>query len=108
MEENQLCGHFKRQTREISHEKTWTCLRKGFLKRETESLLIAAQNNAIRTNYVKARIDKTQQNGRCRLCGDRDETINHIISEGNKSARKNVRLGKTGWKGDPLGIEQEV
>ena len=29
-------------------------------------------------NYVKARIDKTQQNGRQRLYGDRDETINHI------------------------------
>ena len=31
------------------------------LMRETVSLLIAAQNNAIRTNYVKARIDKAQQ-----------------------------------------------
>ena len=49
---------------EISHEKTWTCVRKGNLNRETESLLIAVQNNAIRTNYVKARIDKMQQNSR--------------------------------------------
>ena len=30
-------------------------------KRETESLIIAAQNNAIRINYIKAKIDKTQQ-----------------------------------------------
>ena len=36
-------------------------LRKGNLLRETESFLIAAQNNAIRTNNVKVRIDKTQQ-----------------------------------------------
>ena len=42
---------------------------------------MAAQNSAIRTNHIKARIDKTQQNSKCRLCGDRDETINHIISE---------------------------
>ena len=34
-----------------------------------------------RTKYIKARIDKTQQNSKCRLCGDREETINHIISE---------------------------
>ena len=33
---------------------------KGNLKREIESLLIAAQNNAIRTNHIKARKDKTQ------------------------------------------------
>ena len=32
----------------------WTWQRKGNLKRETEFLLIAAQNNAIRINYIKA------------------------------------------------------
>ena len=29
----------------------------------------------------------TQQNSKCRLCGDRDETINHIISECTKLAQ---------------------
>ena len=38
-------GHFKQQMDENSGGKTWTWLRKGKLKRETESLLIAAQNN---------------------------------------------------------------
>ena len=57
-------------------------------KSETESLMIATQNNAIRTNHIKARIDKTQQNSKCRLCGDRDETINLIISECSKLARE--------------------
>ena len=64
-------------------------LRKGNLKRWTESLLVATQNNAIRTNHIKARIDKTQQNSKCRLCGDRDETINHIISKCSKLAQEN-------------------
>ena len=72
----------------ISHQKTCTWLRKGNLKRETESLLLPAQNNAIRTNHIEVRIDKTQQNSICRLCGDRDETINYIISECNKLAQK--------------------
>ena len=66
-EEKQLCGHFKRLTSDILHEKTWTWLRKGNLKQLTDSLLIAAQNNTIRTNHIKARIDKMQQNSRCRL-----------------------------------------
>ena len=56
------------------------------LKRETESLLISAQNNAIRTNHIKAKIDKTQQNSKCKLCGD--ETISHIISEHSRLAQK--------------------
>ena len=53
--------------------------------REIEFLLIAAQKNIIRTNYVKAKIDKWQQNKRCSLCGDKDETVNHI-SERSKLA----------------------
>ena len=85
-EGKQLYGRFKRLINNISHDKTWTWLRKGNFKRETESLLIAVQDNAIRTNHIKARIDKTQQNSKCRLCGDRDETINHIIRECSKLA----------------------
>ena len=40
-EEKQLYGRFKRLIN-ISHQKIWTWIRKGNLKRETESLLIAA------------------------------------------------------------------
>ena len=87
-EEKQLYGRFKRLINKIWHEKTWTWLRKGNFKKEAESRRIAAQNNAIRTNHIKARIDKTQQNRKCRLCGDRDETINQIISECRKLAQK--------------------
>ena len=79
-------NNFHRQTSEISHEKTWTWLRKGNFKRENEPLLTAAQNNAIRTNYVKAKIDEAYQNSKCRLWGDWDETIIHIISECSKLA----------------------
>ena len=52
---------------------------------------MAAQNNAIRTNYIKAIIDNTQQNSKCRLRGDRDETINHIISECSKLTLKEYK-----------------
>ena len=84
----QLYGRFKRLINNISHQKTWIWLRKGNLKREMESLLIATQDNVIRTNHIKARIDKTQQNSKCRLCGDKGETINHIISKYSKLAQK--------------------
>ena len=49
MRRKTIYGHFKPQTSDISHEKIYTWLRKGSLKRETESPLIAPQNNAIRT-----------------------------------------------------------
>ena len=31
------------------------------------------------------------------LCGDKDETINHIKSECSKLAQKEYGLDKTGW-----------
>ena len=39
-----------------------------------------------------------QQNSRCWLCGDRDETINHIISECNKLERKEYKT-RHDWVG---------
>ena len=44
---------------DISREKTWAWVRKGNLKRHTESFLIAAQNNAIKSKPIKVRKDKT-------------------------------------------------
>ena len=73
-------------------------MRKGNFKREKESLLIAAQNNGVRTNYIKARIDKKQQNSKCRLCGHIDETINLLISECSKLAQKEYKT-RHDWVG---------
>ena len=83
-EEKQLLGHFKRLMNSILHEKNWTWLS---------------------TNYIKTRLDKTQQNSKYRLCGDRNETINHIIRECSKLAQKETRMG---GKGDRLGDVQEI
>ncbi len=59
----------------------------------------------MRTNYVNATTDKTQLNSKCRLCGDRDETINHIISECRKLAQKEYKTRYTGvCKVFPWGI----
>ena len=85
--------HFKQLINNISHDKTWTWLRQGSFKRDTESPIMAAQNSAIRTNYIK-----TQQNSKCRLCDDRDETINHIISECCKLAQKEYKT-RHDWVG---------
>ena len=71
----------KRQADEIAHEKTWILSRKGNIKIEIESFIIVIQNNA---NYIKAKIDISQLNSECRLCGKRDETVYQIIRECSK------------------------
>ena len=77
---------------------TW--LRKGNVKRNTECLLIAVQNNVVRINNVTAKRDKTQK--KCWLCVDKNETINHVISE----CRKLLQREQLSGIGNPLGIMQ--
>ena len=86
LEEKQLYGCFKRRISDISRKKKW----KGNPKRETESLLRPAKNNAIRTNHIKSRRDKTQQNSKCWLCSNREEAINNII-DCSKLAQKEYK-----------------
>ena len=40
-------------------------------------------------------------NSKCRLCGDRDVTINHIISERSKSAQKEYKI-RHDWVGNVI------
>ena len=58
------------------------------MKDETEAMLSAAQEQAIRTNYVKHKIDKTAQSPLCRMCGKESKATSHIVSECEKLAQK--------------------
>ena len=57
-----------RQTKEVKSYQSWVWLQNGDLKRETESLIVAAQNQSIKTNLVKAKIDKSQGDSLRRVC----------------------------------------
>ena len=57
-EEKVLHGQYLKQTKEVRSDQFWALLQNVDLKRETESLLLAAQNQSIRTNIVKTKIDK--------------------------------------------------
>ena len=54
---------------------------KGDLKGCTEALICSTQEQALRTNYTKFHIDKTPDSPLCRMCGERGESIYHLISE---------------------------
>ena len=59
---------------------SWSWLHQQDLKKETEGFLIAAQDQALRTNYVKHKIDKDPSSPLCRLCHTFNETVDHITS----------------------------
>ena len=61
------------------------------LKVQTEATICAAQEQALRTNYTKNKIDKTSENPLCRMCGERGETVQHIIYECKQLAQRKYK-----------------
>ena len=55
-------------------------------------------NNGSKKQRHKNQSYKTQQNSNCTLCGDRNETINHIISKCSKLAQKEYKT-RHDWVG---------
>ena len=86
--EGKLQGQFVEKTRNIAHEFSGKWIRNGFLKKETECMLFAAQEQALRTNSIKAKIDKQQVSPKCRLCRTKEETVMHLVSGCPKQAQK--------------------
>lgn len=63
-------------------KQSWNLLQNEDLKRDTESLLVAAQNQSMRTNLViESKIDRTQGDSLCSLCKKADENIDLVVSE---------------------------
>ena len=57
----------------------------------------------INNNY-NVNNNNNRQNSKCRLCSDRDETINHIISECNELAQKEYKA-RHDWVGQVIHCE---
>ncbi|XP_053114405.1 uncharacterized protein LOC128328439 [Hemicordylus capensis] len=71
--------------------KTWQWLKNGNLKKETEGLILAAQEQALRTNAIRAKVKKSTTNSKCRLCKEADETVDHLISCCKKIAQTDYK-----------------
>ena len=89
--EKALHGEFIQQISNVAGEESWRWLRNGFLKKETEGLILAAQEQALRTNSIKYSIDKTSETPLCRLCGETTETVRHIVSGCKKLVQREYR-----------------
>ena len=99
---NRIYVSRKRRTRASIEDCVEASIRrlKGYIKKSKERLMTAASNSndnirtnrttKPRTNYNKTKIDNTQQNCKCRLRGDKDKKINHIISKCSRQMQKKV------------------
>ena len=87
-----MYGQYYREMADVANfEKSWLWLQRSDLKCETEALICAAQEQALRTNYIKCRIDKSVESQLCRLCKEKGESIHHVVSECKKLAQREYK-----------------
>ena len=92
IENKLLHGQFERDTKECKNKDLpWMWLAGGDLKRETESLLIAALDQALNTNSIKKFIYKLDVTDKCRLCGKETENVTYIVSSCGMLAQKEYK-----------------
>ena len=60
LKQKKLHGQSFNQIEEVVGKEKWLWLRDRSIKRETESLIMAAQDQTIRKNTIKAKRDKTR------------------------------------------------
>ena len=64
----------------VDTEQSHRWLKFGDIKGETESTIVAAQDQAISTNYFKKKNLKEEIESKCQLCKQHEETIDHLTS----------------------------
>ena len=74
------------------------------LIKTTEALIMITQEQVIRTNNTNAKIDKTEENSQCRMCGKAEESVNHVLSEWRNLAQKrSIKYDMIGFERRSIG-----
>ena len=71
-------------------------MKKGYLKKETKSTTVAAQDQTLCTRNLRNVVYRENIQSICRVCGAADETVVHINSECSKLEQKEYKQVRHG------------
>ena len=64
------------------------------LEEGNERVVLASQDNATRTNWIKRMIDKQDISQKCKICGEADKTVSHIVAECKMMAHEEYKISR--------------
>ena len=85
-----LHGHFRKAT-EVRSKRSWDWLKKGYLEKETENTIVAAQDQALCTRNLRNMVYGESVQSICCVCDVADEAVANIVSECSKLAQKEYK-----------------
>ena len=81
----------------MTGSESWSLLKLGDLKKETEVEITATQDQALRTNVIIAKTEHHSVSALCRMCGKSQETLEHIVCGCNKLEQKDYKKIQDIW-----------
>ena len=84
-------GQFQKATEKVKGNKSWDWLKKGYLKKETENTITAAQDQALCTENMRKTVYGENVDSTCRVSGSANETVAHIAAECQKLAQEKYK-----------------
>ena len=91
LSEKRIHGKFFRDVSEVADDRSWQWLRAGYLGKGTEGFVCAAQEQALRTRFFRATIEKEDVDPKCRMCEEEVESVGHLASGCGKLAQREYR-----------------
>ena len=89
--EKTLHGSFFRKVNEVASERSWQWLRGGYLYKSTEGYICAAQEGVLYTRKYCASVMNQEVDSKCRMCGEYEETVGHLVSACSTLAQTEYR-----------------
>ena len=98
LKEKRVHGRVLSDMGEVGTKDTWQWLQGGYITKSMEGFIMAAQEQALRTRWFQAKIQKEDVSPKCRLCDGEDETIRHLSAGCSKLSkgpykRRHDRMG---------------
>lgn len=87
----QMHGKFFHDISEVASPRSNQWVMKGNINKSTEGLIFAAQEQALRTNWLKARITGESKDSSCRKCKKEVETVAHLVSGCGELAQREYK-----------------
>ena len=78
LKEKKIHGRVLGDMEEVGTKETWQWLQGGYITKNMEGFIMAAQEQALRTRWFRARIQKEDVSPNCRLCDGGEETVRHL------------------------------
>ena len=79
-----LPGNRKAMMEEVRDKSSWDWLKRDYLKKETESTIVAAQVQVLNSRNIRNVVYGENVQFICRVCGVANETVAQIVSEYSK------------------------